>query len=129
MYKILKSYLFPGDYLRDKYDGATELRVNRRGRLMLKDERYRRPTAEDLVYLEDSPNYCVRDLSVGSLGTQGRVCNRTSQDMDGCNLMCCGRGYNTMKMTLKERCECKFHWCCHVECKTCIRSVDIHTCK
>lgn len=96
---------------------------------MLKDERYRKPTPEDLVYLEESPNYCIRDPSVGSLGTQGRVCNRTSHDMDGCNLMCCGRGYNTMKITLKERCECKFHWCCHVECKTCIRSVDVHTCK
>ena len=62
-------------------------------------------------------------------GTTGRPCNRTSAGMDGCNLMCCGRGYNTLKTTIKERCKCKFHWCCHVECKTCIKTVDVHTCK
>ncbi|RZC41517.1 Wnt-5b, partial [Asbolus verrucosus] len=117
-----------GDFLRDKYDGATEVRINRRGRLQLRDTRFRLPTANDLVYMEDSPNYCIRDDRVGSLGTQGRVCNRTSQDLDGCNLLCCGRGYNTLKSTIKERCHCKFKWCCQVECKTCVRSVDVHTC-
>ncbi|CAH1365022.1 protein Wnt-5b-like [Tenebrio molitor] len=118
-----------GNFLRDKYDGATEVRVNRRGRLQLRDTRFRLPTAYDLVYMEDSPNYCVRDERLGSLGTQSRVCNRTSQDLDGCNLLCCGRGYNTLKSTIKERCHCKFKWCCQVECKTCVRSVDVHTCK
>lgn len=62
-------------------------------------------------------------------GTQGRLCNRTSQGMDGCNLMCCGRGYNTQKTTVRERCDCKFHWCCYVDCKICVRTVDVHTCK
>nr|CAD7425623.1 unnamed protein product [Timema monikensis] len=118
-----------GDYLKDKYDGATEVRVNRRGRLQIRDPRFNRPTANDLIYIDESPNYCVRNLSVGSLGTQGRVCNRTSHGMEGCNLMCCGRGYNTQKITVRERCECKFHWCCFVECKTCVNTLDIHTCK
>ncbi|XP_063223084.1 protein Wnt-5b-like [Bacillus rossius redtenbacheri] len=118
-----------GDYLKDKYDGATEVRVNRRGRLQIRDPRFNRPTANDLVYIDESPNYCVRNLSVGSLGTQGRTCNRTSHGMDGCNLMCCGRGYNTQKTVVRERCQCKFHWCCYVECKTCTKTVDVHTCK
>lgn len=103
--------------------------MNRRGKLQLRDSRFRLPTANDLVYMEESPNYCIHNPAVGSLGTSGRVCNRTSLDMDGCNLLCCGRGYNTMKLTVKERCMCKFRWCCEVECKTCMRSVDIHTCK
>ena len=42
--------------------------MSRRGRLQLRDPRFTLPTASDLVYLDDSPNYCVRDLSVGSLG-------------------------------------------------------------
>lgn len=62
-------------------------------------------------------------------GTQGRKCNRSSSGMDGCNLLCCGRGYNTQKSTIRERCECKFHWCCFVECKTCVKNIDMHTCK
>ncbi|XP_046493395.1 protein Wnt-5b [Neodiprion pinetum] len=125
----LASFREVGDYLLDKYDGATEVRVNRRGRLSIRDPRFTLPTANDLVYLEDSPNFCLRNLSMGSLGTQGRVCNRTSAGMDGCNLLCCGRGYNTQKTIVRERCECKFHWCCFVECKTCVKSVDVHTCK
>ena len=60
-------------------------------------------------------------------GTQGRPCNRTSLGMDGCNLLCCGRGYNTQKTTIRERCNCKFHWCCHVECKMCLNTIDLHT--
>ncbi|KAL1513967.1 hypothetical protein ABEB36_003301 [Hypothenemus hampei] len=118
-----------GDYLRDKYDGATEVRVNRRGRLQLKDPQIQIPTAYDLVYLEDSPDYCVRNDVTGSLGTQGRPCNRTSPDVDGCNILCCGRGYNTIKAVVKERCQCKFKWCCEVQCKTCVKSLDTHTCK
>lgn len=120
---------FSGDYLRDKYDGATEVRVNRRGRLQLKDPHITIPTAYDLVYLEDSPDYCIKNDVTGSLGTQGRPCNRTSPDIDGCNILCCGRGYNTINTVVKERCQCKFKWCCEVQCKTCVKSLDAHTCK
>lgn len=57
-----------GDYLRDKYDGATEVRANRRGKLQIRDRRFSLPTANDLVYIEESPNYCLRNISLGSLG-------------------------------------------------------------
>ncbi len=30
-------------------------------------------------------------------GTHGRVCDPQSKGMDGCEIMCCGRGYNTVK--------------------------------
>lgn len=36
------------------------------------------PKITELVYLEQSPNYCDRDFGTGSLGTYGRSCNRTS---------------------------------------------------
>ena len=62
-------------------------------------------------------------------GTQGRVCKRDSKGMDGCDMMCCGRGYNTLKTKVKERCKCKFHWCCYVECKTCTKDVELTICK
>lgn len=37
------------------------------------------PKVTELVYLEQSPNYCDRDFGAGSLGTHGRSCNRTSE--------------------------------------------------
>ncbi|RXN18448.1 Wingless-type MMTV integration site member 2Bb [Labeo rohita] len=66
---------------------------------------------------------------VSSLGTAGRVCNKTSRGTDGCEVMCCGRGYDTTRIKRITKCECKFKWCCAVECKDCEESVDIHTCK
>ncbi|XP_023215183.1 protein Wnt-5b-like [Centruroides vittatus] len=125
----LASFREVGDHLKDKYDGATEVKINRRGKLQIRNPRFNLPTAEDLVYMDESPDYCITNLTTGSHGTHGRLCNRTSPATDGCNLMCCGRGYNTHKVSLKERCKCKFHWCCYVECKTCVYSLDTHTCK
>lgn len=126
----LPSFREVGDRLRDRYDGATEIKFNRGGiKLVRKNKRYNKPSKEDLIYMEESPNYCVASPEVGSLGTSGRVCLRQSEGMDGCNLMCCGRGYNTFKQKLVERCNCKFYWCCFVKCKTCERIVDVTTCK
>nr|UTS77827.1 Wnt7 [Sogatella furcifera] len=87
------------------------------------------PRRSDLVYLHASPNYCDSNPSVGSLGTVGRTCNRTSKGTDGCDLLCCGRGYNTHQYTRTWQCNCKFHWCCYVRCETCSEKSEQYTCK
>lgn len=86
------------------------------------------PTQKDLVYFEQSPGFCEKNLRLGILGTHGRQCNDTSIGVDGCDLMCCGRGYRTQEVTVVERCACTFHWCCEVKCKTCRTKKTIHTC-
>lgn len=86
------------------------------------------PTPKDLVYFEQSPGFCEKNLRLGILGTHGRQCNDTSIGVDGCDLMCCGRGYRTQEVTVVERCACTFHWCCEVKCKTCRTKKTIHTC-
>ncbi|VEN61673.1 unnamed protein product, partial [Callosobruchus maculatus] len=96
-----------------------------KGRTVLKKP----PKKSDLVYLQLSPNYCERDLAAGSLGTFGRSCNRTSRGIDGCDMMCCGRGYNTHQYMKTFQCRCKFHWCCKVECETCNERTEEYTCK
>lgn len=68
-------------------------------------------------------------LCAGSMGTGGRVCNRTSRGVDSCDVMCCGRGYDTSRLSRTVKCECKFHWCCAVHCRDCHQQVDVHTCK
>ena len=66
---------------------------------------------------------------LGALGTVGRNCNKSSLGTDGCDIMCCGRGYDTKSVTITEKCECKFHWCCTVKCKECSKRMEIQTCK
>ncbi|XP_014218513.1 protein Wnt-7b [Copidosoma floridanum] len=87
------------------------------------------PKRSELVYLQQSPNYCEPDLEQGSFGTQGRYCNRTSKETHGCDLMCCGRGYNTHQYTRTWQCACKFIWCCKVQCDTCTERIEEYTCK
>lgn len=86
------------------------------------------PSVKDLVYLEQSPSFCERNPRLGIQGTQGRQCNDTSIGVDGCDLMCCGRGYRTQDVIVTERCSCTFHWCCEVKCKVCRTKKTIHTC-
>uniref|UniRef100_A0A2M4CIM5 Protein Wnt n=1 Tax=Anopheles darlingi TaxID=43151 RepID=A0A2M4CIM5_ANODA len=118
-----------GDFLREKYDEATQVKVNKRGRLQVKDPRYKIPSALDLIYLDESPDWCRINRQLKWLGTHGRVCNKTSSDLDGCSILCCGRGYNTKKIIVKERCNCKFQWCCQVKCEICTKTIEEYTCK
>ncbi|TNN00253.1 protein Wnt-2 [Takifugu flavidus] len=119
-----------GDHLRKKYNGAVQVAVKQYGTgFTTAHAHFKQPGKNDLVYLEDSPDYCVRDQDSGSLGTGGRLCNRTSPGTDGCEVMCCGRGYDTSRVGRTTKCECKFHWCCAVLCRDCHQQVDVHTCK
>lgn len=125
-----------GYILKEKYNVAVQVEVVRASRLRqptflkIKQIRsYQKPMETDLVYIDKSPNYCEEDASTGSVGTQGRLCNRTSPSTDGCHMMCCGRGYNTHQYTKVWQCNCKFHWCCFVKCNTCSERTEVFTCK
>uniref|UniRef100_A0A673GRA9 Protein Wnt n=1 Tax=Sinocyclocheilus rhinocerous TaxID=307959 RepID=A0A673GRA9_9TELE len=125
-----------GYVLKDKYNKAVHVEVVRASRLrqptflkVKKAHGYQKPLETDLVYIERSPNYCEEDAKTGSVGTQGRLCNRTSPHTDGCDLMCCGRGYNTHQYTKVWQCNCKFQWCCFVKCNTCSERTEVFTCK
>lgn len=84
-----------------------------------------------LFYFQKSPNFCEKDTLSDIEGTHGRRCNRTStgRDSDGCDSLCCGRGYNLIKEVTNQRCNCRFHWCCFVECQTCEQVEWISICK
>jgi wingless-type MMTV integration site family protein 1 len=92
------------------------------------DPEHKPPGPKDLVYLEPSPDFCNRHPRLGIQGTHGRQCNDTSIGVDGCDLMCCGRGYRTQELHVVERCACTFHWCCEVKCKLCKVKKIVHTC-
>ncbi len=143
----LPSFREVGDILRQRFDAATAVTSVETGkRITLRPATAAAPAApapvdnpktgataankdEDLVYLQSSPDFCDYDPRRGSLGTEGRRCNKTSDELDGCDVMCCGRNYVTVRRKVEERCRCKFHWCCHVRCQTCIYEHDEHYCR
>ncbi|KAH9635041.1 hypothetical protein HF086_004395 [Spodoptera exigua] len=147
----LPSFRSVGDSLKDRFDGASRVmmpntdlespaqrndaaphRVPRRDRYRFQlrphNPDHKSPGAKDLVYLESSPGFCEKNPRLGIPGTHGRACNDTSIGVDGCDLMCCGRGYRTETMYVVERCNCTFHWCCEVKCKLCPTEKVVHTC-
>lgn len=147
----LPSFRSVGDALKDRFDGASRVMLHNSDgdavaqrndaapARILRRDRYRfqlrphnpdhkTPGAKDLVYLEPSPGFCDRNPRLGISGTHGRACNDTSIGVDGCDLMCCGRGYRTDTVFALERCNCTFHWCCEVKCKLCRTEKVVHTC-
>lgn len=122
-----------GEYLKEKYNSAIEMtiKLNRKGKQRLKPlyKHFKRPSDNDLIYYETSPNYCDPDPNAGLLGTSGRECNISSSGIDGCELLCCGRGHNVQQTKVTRNCDCVFLWCCEVKCKKCKQLVNVYTCK
>ena len=118
-----------GKRLKDKFDGAIKVMAGNDGKGFIPEgQTIKPPEKEDIVYSEETPDFCESNSETGSLGTRGRVCNVNGIGTDGCDLLCCGRGHtSTVKMEYVN-CRCKFKWCCAVTCDKCKHKRTIHTC-
>ena len=117
-----------GAYLKQRYERSAQ--VSSASGKRARTARPRLPAdRHQLLFINKSPNYCVEDRRRGVAGTGGRRCSRASAGAGGCNLLCCGRGYNTHVVRHVRRCDCKFAWCCYVRCRRCESMNDTHTCK
>ena len=81
-----------------------------------------------LSYFAGSEDFCTPNQSMGIMGTIGRVCNSTSNGHNSCSNMCCGRNHKTKQRIKKEKCDCKFVWCCKVVCQICKYTTFIDVC-
>uniref|UniRef100_A0A175BXB7 Protein Wnt n=1 Tax=Halisarca dujardinii TaxID=2583056 RepID=A0A175BXB7_HALDU len=64
------------------------------------------PTPNDLVYTQDSPNYCKANPALNILGTSERVCHFDETKPGSCQQLCCGRGqHETERVVLKQECK------------------------
>jgi len=133
-WKQLPSFRAVGEALHEKYVKSVKVKSSQgQGSLVLLGvSPYTKPTRKkETVFMKNSPNYCDRDASLGVLGTKGRACVKDIDDKeaDVCDIMCCGRGYDTRIVMSKWQCHCKFYWCCSVKCKSCSEEAIMHSCK
>ncbi|KAH7707177.1 Protein MOM-2 [Aphelenchoides avenae] len=96
-----------------------------------RSERFLRPAVAamakpgELVFLDESPDYCVADPKNDIRGTSGRECGSERECLD----LCCGHGWETVREFRREPCRCQFVWCCEVKCDTCVREVERFFCR
>ena len=127
-----------GHTLKLLYRLAHKARVDDDNKIQIleKQERKLPVTPTDLLlYSENSPNYCFRNLSSGSQGTAGRACRivggTSRADQDHCPDLCTACGYEVKMTSRKKRdrcCKSTFEWCCAVKCKECKRSYKVYVC-
>lgn len=80
-----------------------------------------------LVHTVSSPDYCHKDISRGSLGVQGRLCDPSSATKS-CNKLCCGRSHVQFTATVSKTC-CSRIGCCTVICPPCNVTLTLYACR
>lgn len=117
---------------------------------------FERVNSGDLLYLHNSPEYCEPQPHTKHPGTRGRACvpiinvtiskkitsapkalesqymnKRTESQVNApgsCELICCNRGYRRELVLDMVTCNCRFEFCCRVECENCLRQRIQHYC-
>lgn len=132
-----------GNYLKIKYDQAQKLELDKRRMRAGNSADSRGTTVEtfitllptDLIFLEDSPDYCSRNTSLGLHGTAGRECLQSGKNLSqwekrSCRRLCmdCGLKMEEKRTEIVTSCNCKFQWCCRVKCEQCKQVITKHYC-
>lgn len=82
-----------GDYLWKKYNGAIQVVMNQDGTgFTVANKKFKKPTKNDLVYFESSPDYCIRDRDVGkslSLHVNGFIKDICTSKVNNYNFIEC----------------------------------------
>ncbi|MGH0116384.1 UNVERIFIED_CONTAM: hypothetical protein FKN15_035688 [Acipenser sinensis] len=132
-----------GNYLKLKHDQAQKLDMDKRRMRAGNSADNRAAIAEafstiartELIYFEESPDYCMKNVSLGLYGTEGRECLQSARNLSqwerrSCRRLCheCGHKVEERRTEISSSCNCKFHWCCTVKCEQCKQVVTKHFC-
>jgi hypothetical protein len=85
----------------------------------------RKPAPGELVFIDKTPDICELRQSNGVPLSVGRECANEQE----CNRLCCNRGFIQIREVQMERCNCKFVYCCRVDCDQCERDINRFYCK
>ena len=104
-------------------DSKLHRRENNRDRLVTRKEK-------KLVYLNSSPDFCVRNSTPGSPGLRGRTYVSGLESEEKCRSLCnsCNLRHRTVERYRQVKCRCKFVWCCIVRCELCTEKYSLTTC-
>ncbi|KAK1159363.1 protein Wnt-8-like [Acipenser oxyrinchus oxyrinchus] len=132
-----------GNYLKLKHDQAQKLDMDKRRMRAGNSADNRAAIAEafstiartELIYFEESPDYCMKNVSLGLYGTEGRECLQSARNLSqwerrSCRRLCheCGHKVEERRTEIVSSCNCKFHWCCTVKCEQCKQVVTKRFC-
>ena len=135
-YMVLSPFVTIKAALKQKFEKAVQVEAKDNKLYERVGDQLRPISSEDsrLVYLDPYPKICARNDRVGTPGMLGRTCrlNSTTNDRD-CKLFIAMCNYCNLKHTTAVKyeqyeCNCVFHWCCQVKCKTCTRPTLETTC-
>ena len=84
---------------------------------------------DKMIYFSHSPDYCVPNPAFNINGIAGRECVLNDPSLSHhCDNLCCDHGYETHSYKIQKPCNCKFIWCCRVECGVCYNTKIKHQC-
>ena len=123
------------DVLRKQYDRSIYSMIlpspSQQQVLVVERENLQEVHAERMIYFDQSPDYCTADPYYSIAGIAGRDCTLKADTSSSlhCNNLCCDHGYEKFAYILHKPCNCRFVWCCKVECEVCYETVIRHRCR
>ncbi|XP_072347898.1 protein Wnt-8b [Scyliorhinus torazame] len=129
-----------GAYLKEKYHRALKIDLlkgagNSAASRGAVPESFSAAPKKELVHLEDSPDYCLENKTLGLPGTEGRECVKKGRQLGkwekrSCRRLCgdCGLAVGERRAQVLSSCHCKFHWCCAVRCEQCRKTITKYFC-
>ena len=132
-WKQLAPFDVVGSALKQKYHTAVPVSfINNKLQSLDNNNRYRLVTRKDnkLVYLNSSPDYCVRNVTAGSPGMLGRTCRSDVVFTKECRSPCssCNLRPQIVEHFKQVKCRCELMWCCIVKCQICTEKYLLTTC-
>lgn len=114
-YKRVPTVPEVGDALFVSYSGAVHV-VESDGDIVSLNPNSDPPDKDDLIFKDNSPDFCQENRLLGTVGVAYRECDPNSNSRNACSSTCCDRGHYSITKTVPVE-ECKFIWCCDIVCE------------